>query len=582
MFKKVKTFGQLVKDISCYLYDGWKYGLLHSYFNSLMNLTRIHIGHLREALRHPKHVEEEKFVKLKATISGLHYLLPENPLYSYSILLRAIKPCPALFEKGLQSIMDQTSPHMEVLIGLEREPSTEIKKILNKYKETYAEKIKEFYIESPNDYSTLNHLAKEAKGNFLLLVDQEDWLRPDLTFRYEQALRLLSKPQQTVLYAYENRINQKGCFVPSVQDGIKPLTLSFPFFFEFFSHRGLLIPKRLWERCNGLREGYKGAEYEDLLLRLSLLDTDFRCVPFYLYSKRETPYPEHKSREALLKALKEYSHIGKLNWTWSEGYMAHTFRAIPQIQQKHSIQIVIPFKDQKTLTLKCIHSLIKQKDVDFKITAMDNRSQDRTIAEEIRHLGGEVLEVDQPFNYSRLNNLGCKNTRIASECDILLFLNNDIELDANALVEMLRWIGQPSIGMVGCRLHYPDGRLQHGGVIQDRRSGNMHWEHLEKGRLFYEMDQTKKLSLFPAVTTACAMIKRQTFLDIGGFDEMWYPIGYSDTNLAIKLQNRGLSCFYTPYAYGVHHESVSRKESLEDFEKSHWLHQLWLDQENRD
>jgi GT2 family glycosyltransferase len=83
------------------------------------------------------------------------------------------------------------------------------------------------------------------------------------------------------------------------------------------------------------------------------------------------------------------------------------------------------------------------------------------------------------------------------------------------------------------------------------------------------------LHIVDAVTAACALVKRSLFIEVGGFDELCYPIAYSDTNLAVKIANKGFKNFYTPYARGVHHESVSRKlESLEDVESSRWLHNL--------
>ena len=169
------------------------------------------------------------------------------------------------------------------------------------------------------------------------------------------------------------------------------------------------------------------------------------------------------------------------------------------------------------------------------------------------------------------------------DCDAVLFLNNDVELEPGALQEMARWLDQPQIGMVGCRLHFPDGRLQDGGVRLDGSTKKeMRWEHIEKLRRFDELDEAKTLGFFDAVTAACALMKRQTFLDIGGFDEILYPIGYSDTNLAMKLAAKGLKCFYTPYAVGIHHESVSRKASIEDFENSWWLHRLFFKHKGAD
>ena len=73
-------------------------------------------------------------------------------------------------------------------------------------------------------------------------------------------------------------------------------------------------------------------------------------------------------------------------------------------------------------------------------------------------MGVEVIHVDEPFNYSRLNNIAVIKLNGAMHA-ITFYLNNDVDLDRNALLEMCRWIEQPGIGMVGCRLNYPNGLL---------------------------------------------------------------------------------------------------------------------------
>ena len=89
-----------------------------------------------------------------------------------------------------------------------------------------------------------------------------------------------------------------------------------------------------------------------------------------------------------------------------------------------------------------------------------------------------------------------------------------------------------------------------GGVRLLSHETMMRWEHREKFHSFEDLDVSNSLGIVDAVTAACAMIKRQTFLDVGGFDEIWYPIGYSDTNLAMKLAARGLKCFYSTLRRG--------------------------------
>ncbi len=571
------------RDLSTYFYKGWQARLLKSYLKSFVRSLIFYLNQFRIYLydggikQHS--IGEEKIKKLQITSQGLHALLPQDARFSYSILIPVAHPQPAFFQEALESALNQSVPSLEVLIGLMRPPSQEEIKILSHAQQLNAAKLQIFnFFQIGEKREVINQLAEKASGNFLLILGEEDWIRPDFLFRYEQTLRIFSDPEKRVLYCNLNALSDRSYFIPN-SEYRQPSSLCFPFFFKCFVEKGLMIPAALWKKVGGLHAHFKGAEYENLLLQLDLAHAAFQHIPLNLYSFRfSAKRNEVKSQKVFLEALEKYSQIKQLDWKWSPGYQEYTVRAIPPLPFDHSIQVIIPYKDQKDLTIKCIHSLLRQKDVRFKITAVDNCSTDATIADEIKALGGEVILINEPFNYSRLNNLAVETTHTAADCDVLLFLNNDVELEPDALSEMLRWIDQPQIGIVGCRLHYPDGRLQHGGVeISCHGKEEMRWEHIDKLRYFEEMNLTKTLGFFKAVTGACAMMKRQTFLEVGGFDEIWYPIGYSDTNLCVKIAAKGLKSFYTPYAIGIHYESVSRKSSIEDYEQSWWLHHLLMD-----
>lgn len=275
--------------------------------------------------------------------------------------------------------------------------------------------------------------------------------------------------------------------------------------------------------------------------------------------------------------LQDYVSAWGFDWQIKEGFDRHSLRAIPKGVKDPRVHVVIPFKDQRQLTLATVASLKSQYGVKLVITAVDNNSRDRSLALELASQGVEVLTIQEPFNYSRLNNLAVRRSKLGETCEFLLFLNNDVELEPDTVLEMCRWAYQKGIGLVGSRLHYPDHTLQHGGVALNRSgpSNLLVWEHIEKGQPWHLVKKGKQICVVDAVTTACAMIRRNLFLDVGGFDEIWYPIAFSDTNLAQRLAERNLKCLYTPYASGIHHESVSRKsENIEDFESSRWLSEM--------
>jgi GT2 family glycosyltransferase len=318
-----------------------------------------------------------------------------------------------------------------------------------------------------------------------------------------------------------------------------------------------------------------------LSLRLDAAGAYFQNIPVFLYAWRSHSQSTAQNRNqkdfatpAGIQALQDYSNTCKLDWVITEGKMKTTYRAIPKIKAKHVVQVVVPYRDQKTITLKAIRSVLSQKHVELRVTAVDNQSEDRSIQSELEALKVEVLRIDEPFNYSRINNLAVHRSRYYSETDSVLFLNNDVELEPDALEEMTRWLDQPKVGMIGAKLNYPNGNLQHGGVLLDPfESGHVvQWVHIDGNCLPNQLGFSNILGVCDAVTGACALLKKENFLKVGGFDEIWYPIAFSDTDLATKLRRIGLYSLYTPYACGVHYESLSRSKSgYEQYESSYWL-----------
>lgn len=584
MIKIIKKSYQLSKRFFLYLQQGWQADLLLPYAKSFFFLFNFHFKKFRHSVYSGEielhTIRNEKINKLQSTSHGLHSLLPADKRFTYSILIVAAEPNASFLRRCLESTANQSAPSCEILIGLTKPPGKQMEQLLLDFKQKHPLNFQIYDFSKQVDEEGAVQLAQKASGNFLFFMEAEDWIRPDLLLRYEQTLRVMEDPENCVLYCNYNRLSAKGAFIPCSECSL-PSDLGFPYYFRQLTVKGLLVPARLWKKVSSHFIS-SGAKEGDLLLGLDVEGAVFQHVPFCLYSVNCLPkQQEEETKKSFLEILEKYTEAKRLGWKWTSGYLDTCVRAIPPLPKIRGIQVIIPFKDQKELTLKCIHSLLKQKDVLVKITAVDNRSADRSIAEEIVALGGEVLFVDEAFNYSRLNNHAVKETKTAGDCEAILFLNNDVELEPEALNEMLRWLYQPRIGMVGCRLNFPDGRLQHGGVkLEPPMKNEMRWVHIEKLCTFEEMEESKVLGIFDAVTAACAMMKREIFLEIGGFEEILYPIAYSDTNLAMKLAAKGLKCFYTPYAVGIHHESVTRKSSLEDIEKSWWLHQLWLKQKD--
>ena len=526
-------------------------------------------------------------------LAGLHQLLNRSVSRRYSILVPLVGsgslPDRAAVEQTLRSALFQTAPDYEVLVGVGGEVDRGISDLLAEHCANSAggHRLRIIACEHVSTRgsipSILNQLAEHATGDFLLLLEPGELIRPDLLYRYEQTLRLISRPDDMILYCNDLAIDAEEAIVPGRQS-CQPLQLHFPYVFASPSCRGILIPTGRWRSVGGFGPEATGDGRLDLFLRLDLAGARFCNVPLFLLatrvSRENRPGGERDlvvSEDSSLAALAEYYRQKGLDWECAKGYAAGSFRAIPPAREGLRVHVVVPFHNQKELTLQAISSIRRQRNVAPLITAVDNRSTDASIATELRAMGVEVLKIDEPFNFSRLCNAGARQSRFASESDLLLFLNNDVELDEGALEEMGRWIYQDKIGIVGARLHFPDRTIQHAGVeivTTGSHLDGMLWRHIDYKRQFRDSDRARYLGLCDAITGACLMIQRTIFEKVGGFDEVWYPVALSDTDLAVRVKKLGLHCFYTPFAFGTHYENASRRVGTwEDFEFSHWLYQ---------
>ena len=320
-----------------------------------------------------------------------------------------------------------------------------------------------------------------------------------------------------------------------------------------------MIPKHFYEQVKDLDPYAR-------VLKLDALGAKFYPMDAPLYGKRF-----HPPRPDLISLFENYYQWKGLDWKVEKGLTNDSIRAIPPLNVT-SVQVIIPYKDQKELTLKAVDAAMTQEGVKVEITAVDNRSSDKSIAEILKNKGVDVVSIDEPFNYSRLNNLGSKR----SKSELILFLNNDAMLNPGAIAEMARWAHLPSIGMVGCLLFYPNGLVQHGGVKLLQKGGyeeTMNWVHNDHKKSYELSHLAKTLHVTDAVTAAAAMVRRDVFEKVGGFDEESFPIAYSDTRLACKILKEKLFSLYTPFASGIHHESLTRKgNAIEDFDRSIFWH----------
>jgi len=334
--------------------------------------------------------------------------------------------------------------------------------------------------------------------------------------------------------------------------------------------------KEIVDRIGGLREGFDGSQDYDLALRFTEQTSRIVHIPKILYHWRKIegsaaasyqakPYAYEAAGKALNEAMRRRKIQAEVVPQPTFGF----FRVKRRIVKPGLVSIIIPTRDRVDLLKRCVDSIEERTDYDdYEIVIVDNGSKRSETADYLRRCGHRVIRDDNPFNFSGLNNLGAAN----SQGDYLLLLNNDTEvISTEWLSALLEQAQRPEVGAVGARLLYPDGSIQHAGVVLGIGGVAAH-SHLgcsgDEGGYFNFPNIIRNYS---AVTGACLMTRRDLYDEIGGMNDMDLAESFNDVDYCLRLRKKGYLVVYTPFSILYHHESASRSKVVNDRENTYML-----------
>ena len=231
-------------------------------------------------------------------------------------------------------------------------------------------------------------------------------------------------------------------------------------------------------------------------------------------------------------------------------------------QRPRLVSVIIPTRDRIDLLAPCIDGLYAtNKPGSFEVIVLDNGSTEPQTRQwladaEARLPELRVIGAPGTFNWSWLNNLGMAHAK----GDVFVFLNNDTEpIHEHWLARLADVACRADVGAVGALLLYPNGRIQHAGVVTGFSGLAAHVycgvDPESDGHLFVSPTVPRNVA---AVTGACLAVARDRIEAIGNFDEA-YRISGGDVELCIRAMVRGFVNVYLPDVRLIHHESQSRK-----------------------
>ncbi len=236
------------------------------------------------------------------------------------------------------------------------------------------------------------------------------------------------------------------------------------------------------------------------------------------------------------------------------------------------VSIVILTKQQPDLLKKNVHRLFSLYGNTIEIIVVNNGPHVSDTASALQELlaeykGLRTIEWANQFNWSKMNNAAVH----LCETDILLFMNDDMHVVSESTLEAVaNNLQTESTGIVGGLLVFPEGAIQHAGLVLGY--GGLA-DHLYRGATPAEASHSAFVSPYlrrsvSAVTGAFMAIRKSTFKQLGGFNEKLVHCG--DIDMCLKSINAGLTNVYDPRIQLVHYESLTRKSApLEPFEVAH-------------
>ncbi len=496
-----------------------------------------------------------------------------------SILCPVYRPRMTDFMAAVESVIAQTYPNWELILVDDCSKSKELTAAIAEFcaRDRRVRAIPQK--KNTGISSATNTAIMAAKGEYMALFDHDDLL-------FEVAVEVMIEAALTtgakVLYSDEDKIDDFSRYSdPNLKgDWNYRLMLGQNHVCHF-----LVVEAGALRAAGPLRSEYDGAQDHDLVLRLSEIVDPAQIVhvPEVLYHWRKTPdstatdtsaksYAVDAGARAVQDHLRRQGQ--EVNVSLTAG--ATSYRVEWGFLEEPSVTVIIPFREQLDRTQRCLESLLDVTSyTNLRIILVDNWSTSREsalfAAKAQKNDRVRVIRVEEPFNYSRLNNIAC----LQSNSEFFVFMNNDVFVEQPSWLRMLvdEALADKAVGAVGAKLVYPDRTLQHGGVILGVGGVG---DHANRGR---EIDDafymgrglcTQELS---AVTGALMLCRADAFQKVEGFDETDLSVAFNDVDLCLKLRRAGFKVIYCADVIAEHHESASRGSDMNDAHLGRFLYE---------
>ena len=508
-----------------------------------------------------------------------------------SVLVPAYRTPEAFLRQMIESVLNQTYPHLELCIADGSGENISVEKVVKEY-QAKDQRVRYQRLEKNEGIAgNTNAAIRMATGGYLALFDHDDLLAPNALF---EVASTIEKDKADVVYTDEDKVTSdlKEHFQPHFKPDFNPdLLCSNNYICHLF-----VVKRSLALKLGGQDPAYDGAQDYDFIFRCTEEAEKIVHIAKILYhwrvhqaSTADNPTSKMYAFDAGKRAIE--AHLQRIG---AKAEVSHTkdlgfYRVKYQVQGNPKVSIVIPNKDEKETLKKCLESIWQKTTYsNYEIILVENNSTTREIRDYYQELDGKngvrVVYWDKEFNYSAINNFGISYAK----GEYILCLNNDITvISPEWMEELLANCQRPEVGIVGARLYYPDNTIQHAGIVLGMGgcAGSL-FVGLARSRGGYLHKAALQQDL-SAVTAACFMVKKEAFETVGGFEEK-LAVAFNDVDFCLKVRHACYLVVYDPYAELYHHESKTRgyenteakkrrfQEEIE-YMRCHWMPDILRD-----
>jgi len=484
----------------------------------------------------------------------------ESPLVS--ILIPVYRTPLDILRQTVESVRKQSYSNWELCIADDCSQSPEITRLLSDYAAGDSRIRVEFLTTNGGISHASNAALAMARGEFVALLDHDDELAQDALYHVVEAINL--QPDVGLLYSDEDKIDEDGRrYDPFFKPDWSPdLLLS-----ENYICHLLVVRRSHLNQAGGFRSAFDGSQDYDLVLRLAAGNPRIVHIPRVLYHWRSLPdstatSPDRKgfAAGAAQRAIQEDLDRRSVAAKVVPGTIPGRWRVRYVLAEEPQVSIIIPSGKTDPLRNNLPSLFGKTEYRNYEVVVIDNSrdSEIQKLVEGWPDPPQPLRYIDwrhRPFNYSVINNEAARHC----QSPILLFLNDDTTvIEPGWLQALVELAARPEVGAVGAKLLYPNGNIQHAGVVMGLFENCGHAFKGLAGNQQHYFDLPDVIRNVSAVTGACLMTRAAVFQAVGGFDEQTFPVAFNDIDLCLKIGQQGYRVLYTPYASLYHHEAFSK------------------------